>query len=254
MKTTLAAVGCIIATAVSLFAQAPATNTAAPVPAQLTNAPVANGQQVTNAPTADGEGATNKVDIAELIKLPAFTNDTGMVMVKLSDRLWVSAYETTQEDYKKIAGSNPSKFQGPRNPVESVSWDDAMDFCVKLTAAENEKEMLPEKFVYGLPTQAQWEALAAGAELRDAVTSSSATRSGTAAVGSLGATGPGIFDIRGNVCEWCLDPQDMPYRVARGSSWQNWIEINLRPEFRWYEAPEVRKETIGFRVVLERRG
>ena len=253
MKTTLAAVGCIIATAVSLFAQAPATNTP-PANGAPTNAPVANGQQITNAPATDGEGATNEVDIAELMKLPAFTNDTGMIMVKLSDRLWVSAYETTQDDYKKITGGNPSKFQGARNPVESVSWSDAIDFCVKLTAAENEKKMLPEKFVYGLPTQAQWEALAAGAELKNAVTSSGTTRSGTATVGSLGATGPGIYDIRGNVCEWCLDPQDGAYRVARGSSWQNWIEINLRPEFRWYEAPEVRKEIIGFRVVLEPKG
>ncbi|HEX5221633.1 MAG TPA: SUMF1/EgtB/PvdO family nonheme iron enzyme [Verrucomicrobiae bacterium] len=252
MKTTLAAVSCFLATAVSLLAQAPTTNNTAADAAPLTNAPTANGQQLTNAPAAD-EGDTNKVDIAELMKLPAFTNDTGMIMVKLSDALWVSAYETTQEHYQKIAGSNPSKFPGPRNPVDSVSWNDAMDFCVKLTAAENEKKMLPEKFVYGLPTQAQWDALAAGADLKDAVTSSGTTRSSTAPVGSLGATGPGIYDIRGNVCEWCLDPQDMPYRVARGASWQNWIEINLRPEFRWYEAPEVRKETIGFRVVLELR-
>ena len=70
------------------------------------------------------------------MKLPAFTNDTGMIMVKLSDSLWVSAYETTQEDYRKITGSNPSKFQGPRNPVETVSWNEAMDFCARLTTAE----------------------------------------------------------------------------------------------------------------------
>ena len=252
MKMLLALVGSVIATSLPLSAQESATNTPAPQTAQLTNAPVANGQPLTNAPAADGD--TNEVDIAELMKLPAFTNDTGMIMVKLSEQLWVSAYETTQDDYKKIAGSNPSRFQGARNPVESVSWNDAIDFCAKLTVAENEKKMLPEKFAYALPTQAQWEALAAGAELKDAITSSSTTRSGTAPVGTLSATGPGIYDIRGNVCEWCLDPQDMPYRVARGSSWQNWIEINLRPEFRWYEAPEVRKEIIGFRVVLEPKG
>jgi len=246
MKMTLALMGCIIATTLALHAQEPS----APQADQLTNAPTANGQQTTNAPSADGEGGTNEVDIAELMKLPAFTNDTGMIMVKVSDRLWVSAFETTQDDYKKIAGSNPSRFQGPRNPVESVSWNEAMDFCAKLTAAESEKKMVPEKFVYGLPTQAQWEVLATGADLKNAITSSGTTRSGTAAVGTLGATGPGLYDIRGNVCEWCSDPQDMPYRVARGSSWQNWIETNLRPEFRWYEAPEVRKETIGFRVVF----
>ena len=253
MKMILAAVGCAIAISCSLSAQE-STNTPAPSAIQVTNGPAANGAQLTNAPATDNEGGTNEVDITELMKLPAFTNATGMIMVKLSDQLWVSAYETTQEEYKKITGSNPSKFQGPRNPVESVSWNAAMDFCDKLNAAENEKKMLPEKFGYALPTQAQWEALAAGADLKDAVTSSPNTRSGPAPVGSLGPTGPGIFDIRGNVCEWCLDPQDKAYRVARGSSWQNWIEINLRPEFRWYEAPEVSKETIGFRVMLEPRG
>jgi len=249
MKTTLAVVGCIIATCFPLFAQETATNTPA-TDAQSS----ANGQQLTNAPAANDEGATNEVDIKELMKLPAFTNATGMVMVKLSDQLWVSAYETTQEEYKKIAGGNPSRFQGPRNPVENVSWNDAMDFCVKLSEAENEKKMLPEGFAYALPTQAQWEALAAGAELKNAITSSGATRSSTAPVGTLGATGPGIFDIRGNVCEWCLDPQDKAYRVARGAAWDSFIEVNLRPEFRWYEAPEVRKEKIGFRVVLEPKG
>jgi formylglycine-generating enzyme required for sulfatase activity len=220
----------------------------------LTSIPLA-AQQTTPAPsTSNAEGDTNEVDIKELIKLAKFTNDTGMVMVKISDTLWAGAYEVTQEEYQKIAGSNPSNFQGPRNPVDSVSWNEAMAFAAKLTAAEDKKKMLPEGFAYSLPTQAQWDSLAAGAELKDAITSSSATRSGTAPVGTLGATGPGLYDIRGNVCEWCLDPQDGPFRVAVGASWNTWIEINLRPVFRWYEAPGNRRNTIGFRCVLEPKG
>ena len=249
MKMILAVVGCLVATAISLSAL-DLTNAPAPVATQSTNKPAPGGPQLTNAPAADGEGATNEVDIKELVKLPAFTNNTGMLMVKISDKLWVSAYETTQQEYEKIAGSNPSRFQSARNPVESVSWNEAMDFCTRLTNEEMEKKMVPEELAYTLPTQAQWESFANGAELKDAITSSGPTRSSTAPVGTLGATGPGLYDIRGNVCEWCLDPQDKPFRVARGAAWDSFIEVNLRPEFRWYEAPEVRKEKIGFRVVL----
>lgn len=242
MKTILAVVGCFALTLLPLSAQEEGTitNTAAPA--------VASGT-LTNTLT-DAEGGTNEVDIKELMKLPSFTNDTGMVLVKISDSLWAGATEVAQEDYQKVAGGNPSRFQNPRNPVESVSWNEAVEFCSKLTQAEDEKKMLPEGFAYTLPTQAQWESFAAGADLKDAITSSRATRSGPAPVGSLGATGPGLYDIRGNVCEWCLDPSDKPFRVARGAAWDTFIEINLRPEFRWYEAPEVRKEKIGFRVVL----
>jgi formylglycine-generating enzyme required for sulfatase activity len=224
-----------------------------PLPAQeLTNSPASNGLALTNAP-ADPEGGTNEVDIKELMNLPSFTNETGMVMVKISESLWAGACEVAQEDYQKVAGSNPSRFQGARHPVESVTWNEAVAFCAKLSETEEAKKMLPEGFAYTLPTQAQWESFAAGVELKDAITGSGVTRSGTAPVGTLGATGPGLYDVRGNVCEWCLDPRDKPYRVARGAAWDTFIEINLRPEFRWYEAPENRREKIGFRVVLAQK-
>jgi len=237
MKMILGVLGCLLAVSLPLAAEEPGDS-----PANETSPAVSA--------TPASEGGTNEVDIKELMKLPRFTNDTGMVMVKISDSLWVDAHETTQEEYQKVAGNNPSRFQGPRNPVDSVSWNEAMAFCAKLTAAEAEKKMLPEGFAYTLPTQAQWDGFAAGAELKDAITSDKTTRSGTSPVGTLGATGPGLYDIRGNVCEWCLDPQDKPYRVARGAAWDSFIEVNLRPEFRWYEAPDNRRDKIGFRVVL----
>lgn len=207
-------------------------------------------EEITNAPP-DTASSTNKPDIKELIKLPGFTNSIGMLMVKISDSLWAGKYEVTQEEYQKAAGGNPSQFRGDRNPVDSVSWNDAMSFCGKLTETERKEEMLPEGFVYTLPTQAQWESFAADVELKDAVTGSGATRSGTSPVGSLGANSLGLHDTRGNVWEWCLDPQDKTFRVARGAAWNTSIEINLRPEFRWYSnGPDDRKNTIGFRCVL----
>ena len=178
-----------------------------------------------------------------------------MLLVKISPTLWAGKYEVTQEEYKKVAGSNPSQFAGDRNPVDSVSWSDAKDFCAKLDEAERKEEMLPEGFTYTLPTQAQWETLMADAKLSDAVTSEGKSRSGTAPVGSLGANNLGLCDTRGNVWEWCLDPQDKPYRVLRGAGWSSWIEINLRPEFCWYgDGPDQKKNTFGFRCVLLNAG
>lgn len=244
MKRIMSALGCLVCLTVTAVAQekpadpvhlSPQTNSAA---ASATNAPAVA--------SADQE----KPDIKELIKLPAFTNNVGMIMVKISDSLWAGKYEVTQKEYQKVAGGNPSAFPDDHKPVDSVSWNEAMSFCRKLTDNERKEEMLPEGFTYTLPMQAQWESLAAGAELKDAVTSSGTSRSSTAAVGSLGANGPGLYDTRGNVWEWCLDPQDKPFRVARGAAWDTFFEVNLRPEFRWYGSPDDGKNVVGFRCVL----
>jgi formylglycine-generating enzyme required for sulfatase activity len=206
----------------------------------------------TNLPPALA-GATNKVDIKELMELDSFTNETGMVMVKVSAGFWAGKFEVTQEEYQKVAGGNPSEFHGDKNPVDSVSYDDALAFCAQLNEAEKKEKMLPEGFTYDLPTQGQWETLMDGADLKDAVTSLKGARSGTAAVGSLGPNGLNLYDTRGNVWEWCLDPTDKPYRVLRGGAWDTSIEINLRPEFRWYsKGTDDRQNNFGFRVVLMR--
>jgi formylglycine-generating enzyme required for sulfatase activity len=205
--------------------------------------------------TATSDASTNKPDIKELMKQDSFTNAIGMVMVKISSALWVGRFDVTQKEYEKVMGANPSQFSGDRNPVDSVSWNDARDYCAKLTESERKEEMLPEGFSYSLPTQAQWESLMRDATLQDAVTSQGTRRPGTAPVGSLGANSLGLYDTRGNVWQWCLDPQDKPYRVLRGGAWDTTIEINLRPEFRWYSTgPDDKKNVYGFRCVLEPSG
>jgi formylglycine-generating enzyme required for sulfatase activity len=180
------------------------------------------------------------------------TNTVGIVLKKISPTLWAGMYEVTQTSYQKVMGSNPSAFQGGDHPVDSVSWNDAMAFCRKLTEKEQKAGELPKRFAYALPTQAQWEQLEDDTPATDAVLSLSLPRrSSTEPVGSLAPNSLGVYDIRGNVMEWCLDPQDKPYRVLRGGAWDTYIDINARPEFREYATPDKTKNDYGFRVVLE---
>jgi formylglycine-generating enzyme required for sulfatase activity len=177
------------------------------------------------------------------------TNTVGMVLVKISPGLWAGKFETTQDAYQQTMHNNPSAFKGADRPVDSVSWNDAMAFCAKLTTKE--KAELPGGYSYTLPTQDRWLTLMGNASLPDAVMKlNNGNCSSTATVGSLGANSLGLYDTRGNVMEWCLDPQDKPFRVLCGGAWDTFLDINARPEFRWYAKPDEAKNSYGFRVIL----
>lgn len=178
------------------------------------------------------------------------TNTVGLVLVKLSPTLWAGKFEVTQEAYEMVAHQNPSAFPGKLNPVDSVSWNDAVGFCSALTAAELKADELSAGSFYTLPTQSQWDMLMADATVQNSVMKLNGDRSSTAPVGSLGANSLGLHDVRGNVMEWCLDPQDQSFRVLRGGAWDTFIEINARPEFRNYAPPGEKKNDYGFRVLL----
>jgi formylglycine-generating enzyme required for sulfatase activity len=201
----------------------------------------------------DSTGQTN--DVLTLKQLMAtnniVTNTVGIVLVKISPGLWAGKFETTQDAYQKIAHRNPSAFKGMENPVDSVNWNDAMVFCTKLTDQELTSGELPAGYSYTLPTQDQWLRLMGDASVKDAVMKlNDPNCSSTAAVGSLGANSLGLCDMRGNVMEWCLDPQDQPYRVLRGGAWDTFLEVNARPEFLWKVKPDDVKNSYGFRVIL----
>ncbi len=74
--------------------------------------------------------------------------------VTLTKPFYLGVTEVTQEQYQKVMGSNPSGFKGPQNPVEQVSWNDAVAFCRKLSELPSEKS---GGYVYRLPTEAEWE-------------------------------------------------------------------------------------------------
>src|SRR5476651_496537 len=85
------------------------------------------------APAADT--LTNEVPLLKdlMASNNIVTNTVGIVLVKISPTLWAGKYEVTQDAYKQLTHGNPSAFQGSQNPVDSVSWNDAMGFCNKLT-------------------------------------------------------------------------------------------------------------------------
>jgi formylglycine-generating enzyme required for sulfatase activity len=180
------------------------------------------------------------------------TNSVGLVLVKISPNLWAGKFDTTQDAYQQVMHSNPSSFRGLQNPVDSVSWDDAIDFCSKLTAKE--KSQLPDGYSYNLPTQAQWDTLVADASLKDAVMQlNNGGISSTAPVGSLGPNSLGLYDMRGNVWAWCLDAHDPAIHVLRGGAWDTHSEPTSRLVFRWYYsiANDKPRNDFGFRVVLQ---
>jgi len=212
-----------------------------------------------NAPTSYGE------------RVPA---EAPKHRVKITKPFYLGLCEVTQEQYVRLMGKNPSKFQGvPNRPVEQLDWSNAMEFCRKLS------ELPPEKSagaVYRLPTDAEWEyACRAGTTTRYSFGDDAAmldryawfsNNSGgsTQAVGQLRANAFGLFDMHGNVWEWCADWYDPGYyanspaddpsgptsganRLGRGGSWREYAE-RCRAAYRLNFMPDNRFHSLGFRV------
>ena len=210
--------------------------------------------------------------------------------VTLSQGYWLGKYEITQAQYEAVMGTNPSYYKGANLPVECVSWYDAKEFCSKLTDLEMEAGRLPEGYRYTLPTEAQWEyacragtttALNSGKNLSDEEQCSEMDEVGwywynagiksyekglicTRAVGQKMPNAWGLYDMHGNVAEWCADfYEDYPAsavvdptgpdagieRVARWGSWWNYA-WGCRSAYRGSDAPDAKYTNLGFRVAL----
>ncbi len=160
--------------------------------------------------------------------------------VTLTRPFYMGVHEVTQEQYEGVIGSNPSRFKGAKNPVDTVSWEDAVAFCQALSRKTGK--------TVRLPTEAQWEyACRAGSKTRFGFGDNDADlgnyawfdqNSGrkTHSVGGKKPNAFGLYDTHGNVWEWCSDwyaesyanaktldptgPGSGPGRVLRGGSWQ----------------------------------
>src|SRR5262249_20506264 len=171
---------------------------------------------------------------------------------------YMGAYEVTQQQYEAAMGSNPARFTaanggGPDHPVEQVSWDEAVEFCLRLSERPEEKQA---GRVYHLPTEAEWEYACRGGasspfHFGNALSSTQANFNGnvpyggapkgpyllkTTPVGSYAPNAFGLYDMHGNVYEWCSDRYNANYyqnspkndprgpptgdsRVLRSGSW-----------------------------------
>ena len=202
--------------------------------------------------------------------------------VTLTQGYWLGKYEVTQAQYEAVMGTNPSYFKGADLPVEQVTWNDATNFCAKLTEAEKAAGRLPVGYEYTLPTEAQWEyvcragtttALNNGKNLSSAEECPEMDEVGwyvgngnntTYPVGQKQSNAWGLYDMHGNVFEWCLDwhgdyptsavtdptgPEMGSKRIVRGGSWY-YSAKNCRSAKRNFGAPDLSGNNVGFRVAL----
>ena len=240
------------------------------------------GMELIPAGTATIGSGPNEIDRDE---------DEGPPAIAIITRpFWMAKYPVTQGDYLAVMGQNPSFFNGVRDwpapgtdygvdlsrPVEQVTWEDAVAYCNTLTEREREASRLPEGCVYRLPTEAEWEyACRAGtttrfsfgndpnyAALTDHAWIITNSNSQTQPVGQKLPNPWGLYDMYGNVWEWCLDsygpypggtvvdprgPETGSARVIRGGTWSNaaaWCRSANR------DTPRGATYDFGFRVVL----
>jgi formylglycine-generating enzyme required for sulfatase activity len=184
---------------------------------------------------------------------------------------WLSDHEVTQAEYQAVIGSNPSYFKGETLPVEQVSWADAVLYCQKLTERERDAGRITAQQAYRLPTEAEWEYAARagtkGAQYGElgAIAWWAGNSGGTThGVKQKLANAWGLYDMFGNVWEWCGDwygeypsgPVVNPVgsdsgsaRLIRGGGWDI-ASGHWRVAYRDALAPAYRRYYIGFRAVL----
>jgi formylglycine-generating enzyme required for sulfatase activity/outer membrane protein assembly factor BamB len=217
--------------------------------------------------------------------------------VQISKPFFMGIHEVTQAEFEKLMGTNPSSFtrsgllnNAPDNvtaaelPVDNVTWYEAIEFCRRLSELPSEQAA---GRVYRLPTEAEWEyACRAGTttvfNLGETLSSTQANFNGanpfgdveagpflnrTTTVGSYEPNSYGLYDMHGNLHEWCIDRFDRDYyqaspdvdpqgpeqgtsRVIRGGDWYS-DGRDCRSAFRYADIPEGRFYALGMRVVCE---
>jgi formylglycine-generating enzyme required for sulfatase activity len=199
---------------------------------------------------------------------------------------YLAKYPVTQNEYERLMGTNPSNFRGQNLPVENVSWFDTLEYCNKLSEAEGlspvyafsgsgetlAAEWNREADGYRLPTEAEWEYACRAGTATPYNTGENITKEQanfgskmTSDVGSFAPNAWGLYDMHGNVSEWCWDllgpypveTQSDPegaqppwtHRVIRGGCWYCSPE-GVRSAYRVVASPWGRESNIGFRVAI----
>ena len=176
----------------------------------------------------------------------------GMTMIWIPDGgYWAAKYEMPQGEFENVVGFNPSTFRRPNRPVETISWETAMAFCVKLTEYERKAGKLPSGYHYSLPTESQWSTFSADADINLAAMSRTTSLASTQDVGASEPNKYGLYDTIGNVWEWCTDAfDDKGNHSMRGGGWLSSAENFLSADTRIGAPPKYADRFTGFRVVL----
>ncbi len=200
--------------------------------------------------------------------------------VTLTKPFYIGKYPVTQKLYEAVMGINPSCFKGENNPVEFVDWNDAKNFCDKLN--QRFSSQLPKSYKFNLPTEAQWEyacragtttALNNGKDLTserckcnnldEVAWYHDNSDKETHPVGQKKPNAWGIYDMHGNVCEWCRDsgdysngdvtdpegPDSSTDHVLRGGGWDYMPKL-CRSSYRYCVNLSGTNIDIGFRLAL----
>jgi len=192
-------------------------------------------------------------------------------LVQITKPFYLGVYEITQQQYEKVMGKNPTRFKGAKNPVDSMTWTEAVEFCRRLSELPEEKAA---GHVYRLPTEAEWEySCRAGTTTKYSLGDSDSQlgeyawfekNSGdtTHPVGQKKVNSWGLCDMHGNVWEWCQDwygsypsgsvtdpqgPKSGSRRSLRGGAF-NYQPSHVRSAVRDYALPGGRATVFGFRV------
>lgn len=188
-------------------------------------------------------------------------------VVRITQGFWMSRTEVTQDQYEKVMGANRSSKQWGGLPVDNVSWYDAQEFCLRLSQAAGKR--------YFLPTEAQWEyACRAGSTsafcfgddpgmLQAFAYYEENAEDGFQNVGRRAHNAWGLYDMHGNVWEWCSDwygpydpaapamdptgPETGEKRVVRGGGWED-PDMKCRSAVRHKADAQKAMEGVGFRV------
>ena len=197
-----------------------------------------------------------------------YSDEKPLHQVTLTNDYYMGKYEVTQALWRAVMGSNPSYFKGDNLPVEMVSWNDCQEFISKLNSLTGRK--------FRLPTEAEWEYAARGGKKRRGYQYSGSSNITDVAwydgnsgskphpVGTKQANELGIYDMSGNVHEWCSDwygsysssSQTNPTgadsgssRVCRGGSWL-YNAWSCRLSYRYGHTPDSRRTCLGLRLAL----